>query len=129
METVQVGPEEAISRAGLSVGIARAKEAALKISQGEVLCNPATTFLLRNKGNAMFPTLKDGELLIVDRSLPARHDDLVLVQVNGTFWVRRYFQKDDFLSLQADNPEFSPILMEFGSELEIWGVVFSGIDF
>jgi len=97
------------------------------IVRERVVRNPATTFMLQAKGHAMSPSIKDGDLLVVDRSLPHFHGDAVVVRRGGSFMVRRLFRKDDFLSLQSDNPEFSAILMEPDNEsenkLEIWGVV------
>jgi len=83
----------------------------------------AATFFLRVKGSSMSPTIEDKDLLVVDKSIKAAHGDIVIAAMNGEFTVKRLYQRAGFVSLQPDNPNFNPILVEPSVDLEIWGVV------
>jgi len=84
---------------------------------------PASTFSIRAQGNSMYPTIEDGDYLVVDRAIEARHDDIVIVGREGSFTVKRLFQKEGLRSLVPDNPDYSAMDLTSGSDVEIWGVV------
>lgn len=53
--------------------------------------NPASTFLLRVQGDSMIDAgIADGDLLVVDRSRVPHSGDIVIMQVNNEFTVKRY---------------------------------------
>ena len=83
----------------------------------------AATFVLRARGGSMDPTVNDGDLLVVDRSITPLHGEIVIAEVDGGFTVKRLYHQGDFVSLLADNPDFSPTPLEPGNTLAIWGVV------
>jgi DNA polymerase V len=60
---------------------------------------------------------------VVDRSVEARHDDVVVAFINQHFTVKRLYQQADGIRLVAENPAFPPLQIEGGDELIIWGVV------
>ncbi len=84
---------------------------------------PAATFIFNANGYSMFPEIKHGDLLIVDRSIKPRHRHIVIAEINGEFTVKRLYNQGGFVSLNPDNPDFAPIIPEPGASLEIWGVV------
>jgi SOS-response transcriptional repressor LexA len=43
--------------------------------------------------------------------------------INGEFTVKRFYQQGGQTWLQAENPQYAPIILCEGQELEIWGVV------
>ncbi|WP_337905559.1 S24 family peptidase [Aeromonas veronii] len=63
-----------------------------------------------------------GDLLIVDRALKARHGAIVLACLDGEFTVKQ-LQERPFPALLPANPDFQPIHLLDGQELEIFGVV------
>ena len=84
---------------------------------------PTVTYTFRVKGNSMAPTIIDGAILVVDKSIKPGHNHIVIANVNGGFVVKRLYTKDGFVSLLPDNPDFSPIVIEPDLGLEIFGVV------
>lgn len=85
--------------------------------------HPAATFYVRASGHSMVQAgINDGDLLIVDRALKARHGDIVLACLDGEFTVKR-LQERPYPALMPENPDFAPIYLQEGQELEIFGVV------
>lgn len=65
----------------------------------------------------------DGDILIVDRSLEAKHNKVVIAVVNGDMTVKRLYKRGHILKLLPDNPSYKPLIITEASELHIWGVV------
>ncbi len=85
--------------------------------------HPAATFYVRASGHSMVQDgINDGDLLIVDRALKARHGAIVLACLDGEFTVKR-LQERPYPALMPANPDFAPIYLQEGQELEIFGVV------
>lgn len=85
--------------------------------------HPAATFYVRASGDSMrgvgiFP----GDVLVVDKSLAARHGDIVIAIVDGEFTVKELALKPR-PALLARNPSYPPIRLEAESQVEIFGVV------
>jgi DNA polymerase V len=91
--------------------------------------NPASTFLIRVTGDSMEGAgLKENCLLIVDRSLTPKQNQIIVAVVNGEFTVKRYFKdKDGTILLKPENPKYEPINVAEGMEFLMWGVVTSVI--
>lgn len=89
-----------------------------------VATNPHATFYVRVSGNSMIDaSIKDGDILVVDKSLEARHNDVVIAVVDGEFTVKTLYHKDGIIKLVPANPEFPEIILQNEQELNIWGVV------
>ena len=89
--------------------------------------NPAATFCVRAIGESMIGAgIFPDDILIVDRSREAVHGAIVIAVVNGELTVKRLYKKDGKLSLNPENPAYSPIHIHEDMELIIWGVV-SGV--
>ncbi|WP_410488921.1 translesion error-prone DNA polymerase V autoproteolytic subunit [Aeromonas hydrophila] len=85
--------------------------------------HPAATFYVRASGHSMVEKgINDGDLLIVDRALKARHGAIVLASLDGEFTVKQ-LQERPFPALLPANPDFQTIHLLDGQELEIFGVV------
>lgn len=86
--------------------------------------NKTATFYFRVQGDSMIEArIFDGDMLVVDRSITARHDHIVLAVVNADYTVKRLYQREGVTELRAENPRYAPILFDEGMSLEIWGVV------
>lgn len=86
--------------------------------------NPPSTFLVRVSGESMtgagiFP----GDILVVDRSLTAGANMVIIAVVDGEMTVKRLMRGSDGWFLQADNRRYPPIKISGRSELLVWGVV------
>lgn len=86
---------------------------------------PAATYLVRAEGDSMINAgIFDGDILVVDRSIHALHDHVVIASLNGDFLCKRLkLANTDTPQLLAENPAYSPIVLSGESELEIFGVV------
>jgi DNA polymerase V len=86
--------------------------------------HPVATFFVRVQGDSMQGAgIYDGDLLVVDRSKKAKSGQVVIAVIDGEFTVKRFYQQGGQTWLQAENPQYAPIILCEGQELEIWGVV------
>lgn len=87
--------------------------------------HPAATFLVRANGDSMINAgIHDNDILVVDRSLPALDGKVIIVAIDGQLTVKRLRKKKDgSIVLLAENPNYKPIEIRDGNELQIWGVV------
>ncbi len=85
---------------------------------------PAATYLVRAEGDSMINAgIFDSDILIVDRSVKALHNHIVIASLNGDFLCKRLHLTGDTPQLIAENPAYNPIILSGESELEIFGVV------
>lgn len=96
-----------------------------RLDLNELLVNqPDATFFMRVRGPSMRDAgIDDGDYVVIDRSIEAKHGQVVLAVVDGEFTIKRLFRRAGRVKLQAANPTFSDIEFRDGQELTIWGVV------
>jgi len=86
--------------------------------------NPVSTFFFPVQGDSMQGAeIFDGDILVVDRSVRARHGHIVVAFVNGERLVKRLHRRAGLLALVAENPSYPALEIQEGMELEVWGVV------
>ena len=86
--------------------------------------NKEATFLFRVKGDSMIGIgIYQGDMLVVDRSLNAKHNDIVIAVLNNEFTVKRLYKRGGAVKLIPENNLYPPIVIKNGEELTIWGVV------
>ena len=64
----------------------------------------------------------DGDLLIIDRGISAKSDDIVITSIHGELTVKRLRQSAEVWLLVPENPDF-PVMRLDDAGCEIWGVV------
>lgn len=85
---------------------------------------PAATYFVRVEGESMVGAgIRDGDILVVDRSLDPRDGSVVIACVDGDFTVKTYRRDKDGVRLEPANPDFPTITFEPGQELRLFGVV------
>ncbi|MDQ3110966.1 MAG: translesion error-prone DNA polymerase V autoproteolytic subunit [Bacteroidota bacterium] len=85
---------------------------------------PSATFFVRVSGDSMTGAgILDGDLLIVDRSVSADDNKIVIGVVNGNFTVKRIRKKAGKIFLQPENPKFKEMEITTDMDFSIWGVV------
>ncbi len=90
----------------------------------ELVTNPDATFMVRVQGDSMrSDSIENGDVLIIDRSLPAKHGTIAVCYLNNQFTVKRLHKRGGKIRLMPANPDFEPIEVQEGDELVIWGVV------
>ncbi|MGY9004247.1 MAG: LexA family protein [Rhodospirillales bacterium] len=100
-------------------------EGALDLNQ-HLIDHPSATFFLRVSGDSMIGAgIFADDLLIVDRSLTAKSNDIVIAVLHGDLTVKRLVQDVDGWILHAENSEYPDIALPEDSE--IWGVVINAV--
>lgn len=89
-----------------------------------LILNREATFIFRVKGDSMTGIgIYEGDELLVDRSIEARHGNIVLAVLDSEFTVKRLYQRGGVVRLLAENPLYPAIQIKDCEELVIWGVV------
>ena len=84
---------------------------------------PSATFFVRASGESMRDAgIFDGDLLIIDRGISAKSDDIVIASIHGELTVKRLRQSADAWLLVPENTNFPAIPLD-DTGCEIWGVV------
>lgn len=122
---------EAVVSAGFPSPAADFSEGRMDL--GAVLApHPSATFTLRVSGHSMTRAgIHDGDLAIVDRSLVARHDDVVVAALDGELVCKRLVMRHGRALLVPDSDDRAYAALDVTGRLgfEIWGVVTSTIRF
>ena len=85
---------------------------------------PDSTFMLRVEGESMKGIgILPNDLLVVDRSLKAIHNKIVIAAIDGELTVKRLFHRGELVKLLPENPAYPEIELESENDLVIWGVV------
>jgi transcriptional regulator with XRE-family HTH domain len=92
--------------------------------------NPEHAHALTNRGDSMFPTIEDGQVILIDRSVrQVRQDAIYVVSIDQDLRVKR-IQKSmgGALTLKSDNPAYEAELLSAtdAAKLKIEGRVFLG---
>jgi DNA polymerase V len=88
----------------------------------DLIKHPSATFIVRVSGDSMIGAgIHDGDLLIVDRSLEAKSNSIVIAVVEGDMTVKRLKRHRGQWWLKPENPDYPTAQLPSGAE--IWGVV------
>lgn len=83
-----------------------------------------STFFMRVAGHSMRGLgIFDGDLLIVDRSVPATHGCVVVAVIDGEFTVKQLFYTAQGKLLRAAHPDYPEVAIKPEQDFTIWGVV------
>ncbi len=86
--------------------------------------NQPATFLVRVQGSSMENAgIRDGDILVVDRSLEPSDGKIVIGVIDGEFTVKRIVKKSGKFFLQPENETFRPIEITPDMDFKIWGIV------
>lgn len=90
-----------------------------------VITHPDTTFVMAVAGDSMEDAgIFDGDILVVDRSLAAEENSIVVAAINGELTVKRLIMgADNRPLLHPENPQYPDIPLYLEQEVVIWGVV------
>ena len=90
----------------------------------QLIRNKPATFFLRVNGNAMVGAgIFNGDVVIVDRSIPASHGKVVIAALNGELLIRRYEEQQRKVRLVPETKKLAVIEVDPLSEFFVWGVV------
>ena len=86
--------------------------------------HPDSTYMLRVEGESMQDIgILPNDILVVDRSLPALHNKIVIAAIDGELTVKRLFHRGELIKLCPENSAYPDIEIETEADLVIWGVV------
>jgi DNA polymerase V len=84
----------------------------------------ASTFIFDVCGDSMCGIgIFDGDKIVVDRSVEARHDMIIVAVLNEEHTIKRLHIGEDGIELRPENPRYSTIRLKDHEELVVFGVV------
>lgn len=90
----------------------------------EFIRDKEATFFGRVEGDSMEGAgIHDGDLLIINKSLPPKDGKIAVCFIDGEFTVKRIRMDKNIIWLIAENEKYSPIKVTSDNEFLIWGVV------
>ena len=90
--------------------------------------HPSATFMVRAVGDSMAGAgIFSGDILVVDRSVQARHGSIIIAVLNAELPVKRLYRRKGIVRLEAANPAYPAIEISDESDLCCWGVVTAAI--
>ncbi len=85
--------------------------------------NPEATFFARANGTSMETDLSEGDLFIIDKSLPPADGKVAVCFVDGEFTVKRIKIEKTRCMLIPSNADFPVIEVNENNNFMIWGIV------
>lgn len=86
------------------------------------ITNPNNTYLIRVRGNSMYPTLQVGDILIVKSDLDLTDNKIAIVSLNNTDYTVKRYNKEKKMFI-ADNSEYPNIEIKEDDSVLCLGVV------
>lgn len=85
--------------------------------------HPSATFFVRAQGDSMIGVgIYSGDILVVDRSLSAKHGDIVIASLHGELTVKELQLKPN-VQLRPHNKAYPVMPISEESDFEVFGVV------
>ena len=92
--------------------------------QDYIVKNKEATFCVKVEGTSMTKAgINSGDIMIVDRALHPKHNDIVLAVIDGEFTVKRIAVNENSLYLIPENDNFSPIKITTAMNFQVWGII------
>lgn len=85
--------------------------------------HPEATYYARVKGNSMSGDFREGDLLIIDKSLEWSDNKIAMCYISGEFTLKRLKVKDGHCWLIPSNENMSPIEVKSSDDVMLWGIV------
>lgn len=86
--------------------------------------NPLATFFVQAEGRSMEGLgIFAGDILVVDRSITAKHGSIVMCLLDGGYTVKKLVMRGKRIELHSGSPEHPPIILSPEADLQVWGVV------
>lgn len=93
----------------------------------ELIAHPSATFYARVSGDSMMKAgISDGDIVVIDRALEPRHEDIVVAYINGEFTMKYLdlsCRENGEIWLRPGNDAYPSFCISDGDEFTVWGVV------
>ena len=97
-------------------------DSAEKIDLNELLItNEIATFFCRVSGRSMEPHMRDGDVLMVDKSIEPKVGKVVIAAIKSEMTVKHFSEVDGQMALTADNPNYPEVKVGDFDKSMIWG--------
>lgn len=94
----------------------------------DLIKHPLSTFYIRVAGDSMLPRIEPGALLLVDRMVETKDDDVVIARINDDLCVKRlHIETNGQIWLLSENDIYAPIKIKEEDDFEVWGRVMYSI--
>ena len=94
----------------------------------ELIKNPPATFMAYAEGESMINIgIHHGDIVIVDRSLSPRNEDVIVAILEGEFLIKQFSSMGDKIKLIPHNSKYPIIYINQESDFQVWGVVVHSI--
>src|SRR5687767_15111436 len=74
--------------------------------------HPLSSFVVKAINNSMMPLIPENSLLVVDKALKAKNNDIIVGFINGDFTLKRFFKVSGQVTLKPENPAYPEIITE-----------------
>ncbi len=89
-----------------------------------LVARPASTFVMQVTGDSMKGAyIRDRDYIVVDKSLTASSNDIVVVVLNGEMTVKYFQNTSSGYYLKSAHPSYPPIKLNEENPPDIFGVV------
>ncbi|MDD6210756.1 MAG: translesion error-prone DNA polymerase V autoproteolytic subunit [Bacteroidales bacterium] len=116
-----------LAEEGIAAGFPSPAESYMELSidlNRELIAHPSSTFYGRVKGYSMKDAgIEEGDLLVIDKSLPPQDGDLAVCFVDGEFTLKHIRTEEGCIWLIPANEAFPPIKVTEENHFMIWGIV------
>ena len=88
--------------------------------------HPTATYFVRASGESMLDVgIHNNDVLVVDRSIVARHDDIIVASFDHSFTVKKFEMTPNMrlVPMNRHNNDYHPLDIVDGVEFEVFGVV------
>ena len=94
----------------------------------DLIRHPLSTFYIRVAGDSMTPLIEAGALLLVDRMVETKDDDVVIARIDDELCVKKIRIEDGgAIWLLSENEAYPPIRITEEMDFEVWGRVMYSI--
>lgn len=89
-----------------------------------LVSNETATFYVKVEGDSMINAgIMSGDILVVNRSLEACNNRIVVAVLNAEFTVKRFVRDVGRMYLMPENPKYPIIEINTDTDFSIWGIV------
>lgn len=90
--------------------------------------NADASYLFKVSGDSMIGIgIFPNDTLIVDRSIEAKHNNVILAVLNSEFTVKRLYRRGGVVKLVPENPIYPTRVIKEEDDFIVWGVVTSAL--
>jgi DNA polymerase V len=86
--------------------------------------HPSATFFITVQGNSMINAgIDEGDILVVDKSIPPENNCIAVCIINDDFTVKRLLKTKEGVYLKPENHNYKPLLVTDEHNFKVWGIV------